>query len=383
MSEDLVSIRVQEPDAGELRRRRDILAPSSATRAERGDDTYPTPPAAVHALLTVEQFPDPIWEPAAGPGGIVQVLRETGHQVVATTITDQGCADCRGGVDFLEQREAPPGVTAILTNPPFSLAADFVRHGLTLVPRVAMLLRLAFLESIDRTDIIEGGQLARIYAFRNRLPMMHRDGWTGPKAGNAHAYGWFVWEVDHNGPPTLAARITCEKKRKGVVTLGSHQQHTGKSHVHLTPKWIIDRLGPFDLDPCAVTPPRPWDCARENFVEADDGLTQPWPPCARVWMNPPFDRAKVESWIRRLAEHGTGTALLHARTETDWFAQVWLHASGFLCMSERIKFCKPDGTEHPHNSGAPPVLVAFGEKDLDALRKSGIAGFLTTQWEQV
>jgi hypothetical protein len=57
------------------------------------------------------------------------------------------------------------------------------------------------------------------------------------------------------------------------MALGSHQTTVGKSQVHLTPKWIIDALGVFDLDPCAASP-RPWDCARVNFVEADDGLSK-------------------------------------------------------------------------------------------------------------
>jgi hypothetical protein len=35
----------------------------------------------------------------------------------------------------------------IVTNPPFKLAAQFVAHALSLCPRVAMLLRLSFLES--------------------------------------------------------------------------------------------------------------------------------------------------------------------------------------------------------------------------------------------
>jgi len=38
------------------------------------------------------------------------------------------------------------------------------------------------------------------------------------------------------------------------MTLGSHQQTIGKSQDHLTPRWIIDALGPFDLDPCAADP---------------------------------------------------------------------------------------------------------------------------------
>jgi hypothetical protein len=36
------------------------------------------------------------------------------------------------------------------------------------------------------------------------------------------------------------------------MTLGSHQRTVGKSQTHITPRWIIDRLGPFDLDPAAA-----------------------------------------------------------------------------------------------------------------------------------
>jgi DNA N-6-adenine-methyltransferase (Dam) len=162
------------------------------------------------------------------------------------------------------------------------------------------------------------------------------------------------------------------------MTLGSHQQCVGKSQVHCTPRWIIAALGPFDLDPAAADP-RPWDCARHNYTEADDGLSRTW--SGRVWVNPPFDRFVVGKWISRLAEHGCGTALLHARCETSWFAPIWQHASGILFLSSRIKFCRPDGSEQPANSGAPPVLVAFGPRDLERLRSSGIAGALTTTWK--
>jgi hypothetical protein len=162
------------------------------------------------------------------------------------------------------------------------------------------------------------------------------------------------------------------------MTLGSHQTAIGRSQVHITPKWILDRLGPFDLDPAAADP-RPWDCAAVNYTEADDGLRQRWH--GRVWLNPPFDQYKVGKFTRRLAEHGHGTTLLHARTEAGWFEPVWSAASGILFMADRIKFCLPDGSEQRFNSGAPPILVAFGEKDLSALRQSGITGALVTGWE--
>jgi hypothetical protein len=163
------------------------------------------------------------------------------------------------------------------------------------------------------------------------------------------------------------------------MTLGSHQQCIGKTQNHLTPFWLIDRLGPFDTDPCAAVPPRPWNCAQVNFTEQDDGLRQVWR--GRCWVNPPYDRRVVGRWIERLAEHGHGIALLHARTEAGWFEPVWRHASGILFMADRIHFHRPDGSRQPANSGAPPVLVAFGAEDLERLRRSGIEGALVTDWE--
>jgi hypothetical protein len=130
--------------------------------SDRGHDVYETPPCAVEALLRAEPLPGHIWEPCCGSGRIAEVLRAHGHAVTATDLV----AD---RIDFLMERRAPPGVGAIVTNPPFKLAAEFVRHGLALVP---MLLRLTFLESEARSDLIDGGRLARVLVFANRLPRM-------------------------------------------------------------------------------------------------------------------------------------------------------------------------------------------------------------------
>jgi hypothetical protein len=68
-----------------------------------------------------------------------------------------------------------------------------------LVPRVYMLLRLAFLEARRRTQILDGGHLARVHVFKDRLPMMHRDGWDGPRNDSAVAFAWFAWNREHRG----------------------------------------------------------------------------------------------------------------------------------------------------------------------------------------
>jgi hypothetical protein len=121
---------------------------------------------------------------------------------VATDLIDYGCPDSAGGIDFLQQQSAPEGAKLILTNPPYKHANAFVRRALTLVPRVYMLLRLLFLESQGRSDILEGGKLARVYVFRNRV-VIHREGWPEEeKQSNPMALAWFVWDANHRGPWT-------------------------------------------------------------------------------------------------------------------------------------------------------------------------------------
>lgn len=162
------------------------------------------------------------------------------------------------------------------------------------------------------------------------------------------------------------------------MTIGGHQKTVGATQEHLTPPWIIKALGHFDLDPCAAAV-RPWDCATENFTEG--GLERPWPCGSRVWLNPPFDRYVVGAWMNRLADHGRGTALLHARTETEWFRPAWERADALFFMFQRIKFHRIDGSAQEANSGAPIVLVAFGDEDVAALRVSGLEGALVSARE--
>jgi hypothetical protein len=170
--------------------------------AARGLDLYETPPCATEALLRVEQLPHWLWEPVAGRDAIVNVLRDHGHAAIASDIVDYGFP-LHFLSDFLAQAKVPVNVECILTNPPFQIIGEFVAHALGLCPRVIMLARLAFLESERRTSILEKRGLARVHVFRNRLLMMHRDGWTGPRASSAMAFAWFVWDGEHEGPPEL------------------------------------------------------------------------------------------------------------------------------------------------------------------------------------
>ena len=98
----------------------------------RGNDLYETPDVATLALLRHEAIPRRVWEPACGPGAIVQVLRQAGHDVTATDLVEWGCPDSTSRIDFLLEQRAPDGIESIVTNPPFKNAPAFVEHALNL-----------------------------------------------------------------------------------------------------------------------------------------------------------------------------------------------------------------------------------------------------------
>jgi hypothetical protein len=169
----------------------------AAPKAKRGLEIYPTPACAVEALAGVEQLPHGVWEACGDDASaIATILRATGRRVVCTDIRTDG-------INFLDRTTAPTGVGAIVANPPFSLAADFVRHGLALVPKVVVLERIQFLESDTRAALFDAGKLARVWVFRRRLPRMHRADWAGKRASAAMVLAWFVFDRDHDGLPAL------------------------------------------------------------------------------------------------------------------------------------------------------------------------------------
>lgn len=169
---------------------------SSHDHEARGLDAYFSPPEAVASLLNIEadRLPRRIWEPAAGDGAIVRPLREAGHTVIATDIADYGLADCKTGVDYLKAKPVA-GVGGVVTNPPYKLAVQFAQKAIREAPYLALLLRTNFLESTSRLRFFREYQPARIWISSRRLPMMHRLGWTGPRAPSNTCFAWFVWDV--------------------------------------------------------------------------------------------------------------------------------------------------------------------------------------------
>lgn len=183
----------------------------TATKDERGDDLYETPIEAMRALLALESFSQNVLEPSVGRGAILRPLEAAGYDVTISDAVDRGIAtkdgECQAVGDFCAMR-GPSKLWSvgadIVTNPPYGIANAYIAHALREFRpgKMAMLLNLNFLAGFDDPDrcfVMDQNPPSRIYVFTRRLPMMHRDGWDGPKASSQMNTAWFVWEQNRDG----------------------------------------------------------------------------------------------------------------------------------------------------------------------------------------
>lgn len=167
---------------------------NNATGKRRKSDFYETPYSLTELLLEVEEFPERVLEPAQGGGAIVRVLNRHGFEV----------SGFDKEVNFLTYQEVHP---AIITNPPFSLAKEFIFKAKEVASeKFAMLLPLSYLHGKFRFDNIYQDReypLKKEWVF-TRYPLLgdllredgkHRTGMM--------VYAWYVWEKGVSEEPTI------------------------------------------------------------------------------------------------------------------------------------------------------------------------------------
>lgn len=178
------------------------------------------------------------------------------------------------------------------------------------------------------------------------------------------------------------------KKGRKRTPRGIHSKPNNGGTVHwITPPEIVRALGEFDLDPC-FHPRQFYRTAKNTISLPDDGLAAKW--SGRIWLNPPYGDA-LESWLKRLSEHGNGIALVPSRTDVEeWFwPYIWEAADAVLFLRGRLCFLQPDGTrirwnpkkrkfEKTGNAGHGSVLVAYGRENVAALANCKIPGRLVS-----
>lgn len=165
------------------------------------DDFYATPAWCTRAFLreavlpVTFKDPDAVIDPCCGAGAILDVfaaelpsVRRYGIEIDAWRAGQSAdrhaktaCGDALGPLPW-----GVPRSSSVMTNPPFSLAMEFVERSLAEVDgAVVMLLRLAWLASQKRAPFL-----------RKHTPSVYvlpkRPSFTG-KGTDSADYGWFVW----------------------------------------------------------------------------------------------------------------------------------------------------------------------------------------------
>lgn len=159
------------------------IAGGNTAYSRNKSDFYPTPPEATQALLNFLDLDNGtvVWDPACGEGHMVDVLKMNGMNVVST--------DIQLGVDFLTA-DLPSGVEFIITNPPFSLAEQFIRKASCHAIPFAFLLKSQYWHSKKRYRLFKDCKPAYI------LPLTWRPDFMFKKRGSGSPLMdvmWCVW----------------------------------------------------------------------------------------------------------------------------------------------------------------------------------------------
>lgn len=108
------------------------------------------------------------------------------------------------------------------------------------------------------------------------------------------------------------------------------------------------------------------------YNKNDDGLSKEWH--GRVWLNPPYSRPLIEHFVRRMAEHGNGIALLFNRCDNTMFHNIiFPTATAMKFLRKRIRFYRPDGTRGD-SPWCGSVLIAWGEDNASIIKDCELEG---------
>lgn len=186
-------------------------------------DYFPTPPWATRALLKEYPLSGSIWEPACGEGWMAETLKETNSDVFASDIFNYGYGSV---IDFLATHRECDWV---VTNPPFNLAEEFIKHSLEVASKgCAMLCRLSLLESKGRYErLFSINPPTTVLVFSERVPMF--DKYIDLDGASAMSTAWFIWDKQQSKTSNLR---WIPSYRKELTTKGDYER------VQQWNKWI-------------------------------------------------------------------------------------------------------------------------------------------------
>lgn len=181
-------------------------------RLERSE-TYRTPRYSFTPLLDYcpEWFAGSGCDPSAGDGRMLEeiVARGNRHPHWANDIREEEAALMRAALpatttitaaDYLKVK-GPPLADFMLTNPPFTLALDFVQKARTHISGpICILQSVAWQGTAKRSRLLKDSGLAYVLNL-SRRPKWEVD--IGKAHSNIWDFAWFVFLPDHDGLPQM------------------------------------------------------------------------------------------------------------------------------------------------------------------------------------
>ena len=169
---------------------------NNAKGLRKKSDFYETPYSITNHLLKVEDFDKSltVCEPACGAGAISNILKKHWNNVTAYDVEKDFLLEY-GNYDY------------IITNPPFSIAYEFVQKAKQVATKkFAFLLPLSYLHGKKRYDDIymdkEYG-LKKVYVF-TRYPMLGESLREDGKYNTGMmVYAWYIFERGHKELPEI------------------------------------------------------------------------------------------------------------------------------------------------------------------------------------
>lgn len=168
---------------------------SDISPEHKAAEFHPTPGGAGEALLAHYRAKGrPLvkaWECACGAGHLTKVLKAGGAAVLSTDLFDRGYGT--SGQDFLKIAQMPAADCDVITNPPFSLAEEFIRHSVLdlKAPRTFLLLKSTYFHAAKRLPLWNECRPSW------NLPLTFRLDFTGGGSPTMEL-SWFVWDAEDN-----------------------------------------------------------------------------------------------------------------------------------------------------------------------------------------
>ena len=187
------------------------LAGGNSTSKREENDFYATDPQTLklflHEFLKDNSLDDEsILEPACGEGHISKTIKEIlpNCEILSTDLIDRGYG--QGGIDFLTH-DYGRSFGVVITNPPFSLAKEFIEKGLEVSERyVIMLCKIQLLEGAKRKNMFLSTPLKYIYVHTTRQATWKGGKPLDPKGrkwSTTMCLAWFVWDKTFEGEPIV------------------------------------------------------------------------------------------------------------------------------------------------------------------------------------